>query len=51
MRPGVIRTDGDAAGGTFPYIQKQAIVFRAADTLIFGEGPYPLSGPLCVNQR
>ena len=51
MRPRVIRTNRDATGRTFPYIQKQAIVFRPADALIFGEGSDQPSGQLRVNQR
>src|SRR5207247_3430871 len=51
MRPGVIRANGDATRSAFPDIQKQTIIFRAAHTLIFGEGPDQLSGPLRVNQR
>ena len=51
MRPGVIRTDGDATGGTLAYIQEQAVVFQAANALIFGKRPDQLSGPLRVNQR
>ena len=51
MRPGVIRTDGNATAGTFAYIQKQAVVFQAANALIFGKRPDQLSGPLRVNQR
>ena len=51
MRPGVVRNDGDVTGRTFAHIQKQAVIFRAANTLILRQGPHQLSCPLRVNQR
>src|SRR5213593_3265350 len=51
MRPGVIRTDGHTASGPLPHIQEQSIVFGASNSLVLGERPNQLSGPLEVHKR